>query len=357
MTLDNTTPSLALRTLNYLPALSEGAVQRVRRGWPSPRGGVHAEIVDSEGKLRAIHISDSAHTTLLPHACDPLLPSLQAHSADILAVHRFGKRAVTISPTHVRKHLREGKSHKTAAAWRAMSEVCHRANLNTPRLDSVDDHGMTFHYEKGTTLHDLGDAGIEGWWAFAELWVDVATQPQRLRPYTPHDEAHTLNTWWGYAQQHGALPTGDLSRAIDCTTAELLDPADCAPLASWVTTHRDLHDKQLLWDGKRLTLLDADTAVNAEAAVDLGNLRAHIDLRITQGTLSPHLRNPLMDLCANLAHTLKVSESRLRTYENSARLRLACVYAFRPEAHAWLPQWLDSTLHHATTCGNDPKNS
>src|SRR5699024_2461295 len=53
-----------------------------------------------------------------------------------------------------------------------------------------------------------------------------------------------------------------------------------------VPTHRDLHDKQLLWDGAALGVLDLDTACLAAPELDPANLAVHADLRAAQGLWS-----------------------------------------------------------------------
>ena len=46
-----------------------------------------------------------------------------------------------------------------------------------------------------------------------------------------------------------------------------------------------------LWDGITLGLLDLDTAARGEAALDLGNLWAHVELRHAQGSLGAQERD------------------------------------------------------------------
>ena len=38
------------------------------------------------------------------------------------------------------------------------------------------------------------------------------------------------------------------------------------------------------------------------------------------------------------------TQARLDVYGRSARLRLACVYAFRPAEAGWLDAWVDDAL-------------
>lgn len=355
-----TTPHALSAPLRALHALHQGTlhahdtpITHVIRAWPGRATDLHAEVHDTNGQLRALHVDSTGHTTVLPYATDPKLPGLSPQHHGRLVVHRWNKRAVTITPTHVHKYLRPGKTRAVADAWAAIDDACTHAGIATPPIESVSDTHLAFNTVQGSTLHDLGDTGMDGWKAFAEAWPHLARYRTLANHYTPADEAHTLNTWYSHVTTHGALaPYADtLGRSIEHTTNELLDTSHTPPTSQWVTTHRDLHDKQIMWDGTYLTLLDADTAVRAEGALDIANLRAHIDLRVLQGVITAPTGKTLRELTSHIADELHVPTQRLNAYEHASRLRLACVYAFRPSAHTWLPQWVDTTLsqHHTLT--------
>lgn len=94
--------------------------------------------------------------------------------------------------------------------------------------------------------------------------------------------------------------------------------------------HRDLHDKQLLLAPDCLPgLIDFDTLACGPAALDLANLLAHLEWRVLQGK-------------ARAEQALAVGSSLIEGYDcastvqdlqpflDATRIRLACVYAFRP---------------------------
>src|SRR5699024_11859136 len=74
----------------------------------------------------------------------------------------------------------------------------------------------------------------------------------------------------------------DRSSLASCSTiARHAAPADPARV------HRDLHDKQVLWQPDAPPgLLDVDTATLGDPALDVANLRAHATWRELQGLWS-----------------------------------------------------------------------
>jgi Ser/Thr protein kinase RdoA (MazF antagonist) len=123
----------------------------------------------------------------------------------------------------------------------------------------------------------------------------------------------------------------DLGPGLRRGMAVLRSIADRAPDGTTAPSHRDFFDKQVLVSGPELLLLDLDTACRAEPELDLGNFLAHLRLRELQGvSLDVHLlRDAFLD---GYSSSGQPHRQRLRFYEASALLRLACVYALRP---AW----------------------
>jgi len=101
-----------------------------------------------------------------------------------------------------------------------------------------------------------------------------------------------------------------------------------------------------LWDpvAGRVGLLDLDTAAYGEPALDLANLAVHVDLRVLQGVLPVGVARSVAVLLDAVADAVGASPGRLAVHRRSARLRLACVYAFRPASARWLDAWVDSAL-------------
>lgn len=323
----------------------EAEEARVLRAWPGKKGEIHVEFSDPQRRVRAMKINASGQSEVTPYARDRRLPLLSPPTQGRVVVHRFAKRAVILTESHVHKYVRPEKGGGIIQTWKHMSILCARAAIHTPRIESAQDGKLTFSKVPGRTLNDLGNDGIDGWRVFAQRWPALAQQSSTLATFSPEDEARTLNVWFTQARTHGSLDVGaHMSAAVQRVCAELADHSAAIPQDQWVTTHRDLHDKQILWDGERLTVLDADTAVRAEAALDIANLQAHIDLRHVQGKIDAPMHAQLTNITGELAQTLRVPHKRFNTYLQSSKMRLACVYSFLPSARVWLDEWIDKTL-------------
>lgn len=327
------------RVLAALQALH--AERGVRRAWPRDDGSLHLECADERGRLVAGRIADDGTVALLPHARDPRLPGLAAFAEQgDLVVHRFGRRAVVVAPATVVKVTRPSKVEGVLHASRVVADVSRRVGLGAASVVSRGADHLVFERAPGRTLHDLGADGWTGWQRFAACWPALAGAQVDVGAHTAADEARVLGTWMGHARRHGALPRPDECDDAVARTQRALDgPPDAA-----VLLHRDLHDKQLLWDASTLTVLDLDTAARGEAALDLANLATHLDLRVVQGVLPADVRDAVAALLPPLATELGVTPERWHAYAWASRLRLAAVYAFRPGERWWLPQWVDDTL-------------
>lgn len=325
--------------------LAHPLLTSIRRAWPAADGGLICEGRDAEGLLRAGSIDAHGSAWVAPYATDAKLPALLPPYDATLAVHRLGKRAVVIGRDEVTKYLRRGKAQGIADATATVNTLCERAGLGSAPVTEIGEAHLKFALLPGTTLHALADDGLDGWKALEEHWPALAQQDADLPVHTPEKEAHVLRTWHKHALRHDSVPSlGMLGIAVDEVCADLAAADQQSPHAQWVSAHRDLHDKQLLWDGQTLNILDLDTAARAEAALDLGNLLAHVELRIVQGHFPAAMRPALAETISTIADALGVSAQRLSTYEKASRLRLSFVYSFRPSAQSWLAEWVDATL-------------
>ncbi len=118
-------------------------------------------------------------------------------------------------------------------------------------------------------------------------------------------------------------------------------------------SHRDFHDKQLLVDLTGAAILDLDLACRAEPELDIGNLLAHLRLRVLQGRL--HAQSPVAYnfLDAYVRTNDAVELERIAFYQSCASLRLACVYALRPRWAALVPRLVAEARNGAA--GHDTK--
>lgn len=335
----------AVTTLRRLPGLL--------RAWPDKDRGLVFEQRDEADRLRAGRIDADGRVSLLPHATDPALPDLSprllAPAGDgRLVVHRAGRRAVVLRPDRVRKLVRAGRAGRLADPRAARPFL--RAGLRTPEvLDRSPSH-LDLELLPGTSLGDLGDAGLAGWERLTRLWPGVV-RPEALPEHTGADEAAVLRGWHRRAARLGVLDVAAVSpRALADAVAVVCARLE-APGQALAAAHRDLHDGQLLWDGTTLSLLDLDTAALAEPALDLGNLAAHVDLMRAQGRLGAAAHGRVGALLDELAGGL-AGRPRLDAYYLGARLRLICVHAFRPGTEAWLPAWTAQTLRLVAAGGH-----
>jgi aminoglycoside phosphotransferase (APT) family kinase protein len=135
----------------------------------------------------------------------------------------------------------------------------------------------------------------------------------------------------------GDIPAAQAERAAvrgaAGQAAQKLLQTDPDPL---VWSHGDLHDKQIFTvdPGAPLGLLDFDEACRAEAAADLGNIAVHLQLRLHQHRLTAERYQTARRHVIATAEELHVTPARFDAYAAATRLRLGCLYSFRP-------QWAD----------------
>ncbi len=327
----------ALDTLQALPG--------IRRAWPGTHGTIVFEQQDSRGRLRAGRIDPAGTARLTGYATDPMLPDLAPPETGELVVHRLNRRAVILGKDQVIKSLRPGKAERVANASMQVGGLCRTAGLDAARVLATTPAQIRFSRLPGRTLQRLGAAGLDGWARFAESWPALARQQAGLPAHSASDEVAVLMHWLAVTERFGALAElPRLQRAVTRTCRDLGAAADPAAVL-----HRDLHDGQLLWDGKRLSVLDLDTAARGEAALDLGNLWAHIELRGVQGLFPQATRDRVFAHLDRLAPQLDIGPARFECYRQAARLRLAFVYAFRPDARVWLDRWIAVCLRSANS--------
>ena len=318
------------------------ALSGVRRAWPGHDGSITFELAAPAGKLRAGSVSPAGEVWITGYASDSKLPELTPDFVGGLVVHRLHRRAVMLTGDRAVKFTRKGRANAVAVQSSQVAELCDGSGITAARVLTHSPSRVELTLLPGRTLHDLGGDGLPGWRRFAEAWPGLVARPSGLPEHTGLDEANVLWRWFKRAREHRAL---SLLGRLGTETTQLCQLLATGDDGTRVLTHRDLHDKQLLWDGTTLGLLDLDTAVRGEAALDLGNLQAHVELRHAQGSITSQERDRILALLLDdLAGALPVTPDRIATYHRAARLRLAFVYAFRPKAASWLPNWVEETL-------------
>jgi Ser/Thr protein kinase RdoA (MazF antagonist) len=113
-------------------------------------------------------------------------------------------------------------------------------------------------------------------------------------------------------------------------------PAELGPI------HRDFYDKQVLYAKGRATLLDFDNMSMGDAAQDVGNFLAHLELRCLQQAETRRAIGPasaaFIDAYGRFDARFK---SRVRWWQAAALLRLASLYALRPQWRHLTPELVD----------------
>ncbi|MGX5356828.1 hypothetical protein [Kocuria sp. KH4] len=338
---------------------ADGRPLWVRRAWPTDRGGLVLELEDEHGRVRAGAAGPGAGAPaavrVLPHAEDPRLPGLAAAAAagGRVVVHRHGRRAVVAAPDRFVKVLARGRAGQVAELSGRLHGLGTAAGLAVPEVLDRTGHRVDFSVLPGRSLHELGAAGAAdayraAWAQWAQRWPDLAAAGPgagSLPRHTAEDEARTLARWAGHLDAFPGLleaPRG----AVAALAHRLGEELTAAPAGrrGRAVLHRDLHDKQLLFDGARLGLLDFDTAALGEPELDLANLSVHLELRAAQGLLDAPLRAAGQEAVAVVAGRLGAEPGRLAVHADATRLRLACVYAFRPRWRALAQELLDALL-------------
>ncbi len=118
-----------------------------------------------------------------------------------------------------------------------------------------------------------------------------------------------------------------------------------------VPLHRDFHDKQVFIDAAgRAGILDFDTMAMGEPALDVANMLVHLELRALQQRCSPDAAGHAAEAFLDAYRPEAGVRQRLAAYEAATRLRLACLYMWRPAwrhlGPALLARLLPSTIAH-----------
>ncbi|TFD67053.1 phosphotransferase [Cryobacterium sp. Hb1] len=317
----------------------DGTTWQIERAWPDRHSGATFEArAGHDGQVRGGRWTPSSGAVLGRFGHDDQLPDLAATArSGWIVVHRPGRRAVVRSAdgSNYAKVFRPGRA---AAAVAAMQNVEGLASaFLQPRIVAVTRDVVTCTTVPGRSLHDLGAdpaAGLEwgrAWHAWRGAWVDSIGSAPADPSLPAHDafaEAAIVRSWAAKLTNFNPSPASSrLVQVADRVAAGLVAGTTDALRPA----HRDLHDKQILWDSTHGSgLIDFDTAANAEPALDLGNLRAHLALRERQGLLSSERHTHAARLIDSVADELHVAPERVNAYEAAAWFRLGCLYAFRP---------------------------
>lgn len=329
------------------------AVWRISRAWPlgaDPAAGLAVEANSGRDSVRAALWRDGG-LELLGVGEDPKLSELrELASAGTVVSHRLRKRAVVrlTDGSEFVKVVRAGRADGILAGIEQARPF--EAGFRTPEVLGSTAATVRFSALAGRSLHEA-TAFTDGEWHRA--WEQVGSGLVRshgatltlvgkaLRHHEIGDEVRVLEDWYERAAPWVADP-GALRLLVLGAVADLRRLGR----HGWVPTHRDLHDKQLMWDPELGPgMLDVDTACLSHPALDLGNLRAHARWRVLQGLWSRDRAAVVADMVDRVADSVGVPPDEVAVFERATLARISCVYAFRP-GHARTAQHLQEVLRH-----------
>ena len=347
-----------------------GTEWSVRRAWPGPLAGDYdMEVQEAPGS--GVLAAQLRHGSVDPvPRDDPLMPALAREAAKgELLVHRAHKRAVIHAGNQYIKVFRPGRATEATVRHVLAASVAGRF-FATPRIITAGPDVIVFSSLPGRSYYELDqDHAILTNEAFAAIWiqwshawaatVSLSSSPlhrptlERLPEHTAETEAANLQRWIDHWLRHSAgVPEAAPARAALQERAEAAVTALAGtPSDPLVWAHGDLHDKQLLGLGAQAVpgLLDFDESCRAEAALDLANLDVHLELRLRQHLLTTRRYVIAHRSVLATAHELHVSPHRFAAYANCTKLRLACLYSFRPP-------WGAEASRYLTTAENRRRN-
>lgn len=375
---------LALRVAHSLTRLAVGALRRLERGalersmelarraerfaaragrgisvaqhWiveridPAPTGGgrVLTELsVDSvrarrrwrrEERGECVELDPGADTALALGAALREPKKLGVASLELLA-YRPGRRLTlrgvrADGSSAIFKGYRRSRARDAELRARAASQLSTSATgVRIPRVLALHAEWAALELEdlggRALELRTLAPARLERFGAALRRFGDSACFDEAAR-HGHDDELAVCRTHLARTAELGHEPRGaaGLLSALDGASAEVPRPV-------WAACHRDLHDGQLLDLGDALGWIDFDLACTADSALDAANFVAHLALRRLQGC-GPRDESHEHALAAAFARGLARStepgfERRAAFYRAATYLRLALVYALRPQ--------------------------
>ena len=188
-----------------------------------------------------------------------------------------------------------------------------------------------------------GEEGGDGWGWLCDRAVLAADalaalhgeSIEGLDDFSREDECGVILRW------HEAL--GRVDDHLFETTQPLLNAllrgAESMRVEDACTVHRDFYERQLIYDGKTITILDLDTLAHGEPSIDVGNLLAHLFLGALQAGRSVREYPPVARLVLDryMAQRGAVDRDTLTFYLASALFRLGAVHVLRTTTSAHAP--------------------
>ncbi|WP_314193758.1 hypothetical protein [uncultured Arthrobacter sp.] len=336
----------------------------VSRSWPGVSAGRYVLEVQSPSHLGVLGGFFREGRFVPVDADDSKLPAL-AHESPKgeTVVHRAHKRAVLHAGDTYIKVFRPAQAPAAATNHMLATAPLAGGLFRTPVMTAARPDVLVFSRVAGRPYYELGqdktavrDDFYAGMWAdWSQAWTETVARAsssafrsslEQLPLHDAEEELVKLRRWIDHWLLHSeGIREAEQGRVAlleqgDAVTARLL----AGPHDSLGWAHGDLHDKQILGtdNADAPGLLDFDEACRAEAALDLANLDVHLELRRRQNLLSGQRFAIAHTSIVSAASHLHVSPDRFEAYAASARLRLACMYSFRPPWGSWAVRYLAS---------------
>lgn len=339
----------------------------LRRSWPKAEGRLGLEYVDSQGKpvpgqwlADADVLEETWHATQAATGGERArvlcLPErgvlLQAGGADRrlrglsavlarpgaeLVAHRPEQRAVvrvvTPAATIYVKVVRPGRIGALIERMQVLHELAD-ASFRTPRLLAVDESEGLMEM---TALPGQSAYGQFQHPAFVEYVGRAGTLLRLLHSPTPSGytaehgpaaEVRVIQRWLARLAMVDAPHIGVMEHLAQGICNRL---TDASADGRAVLLHRDYYDKQIvLGEDGREGLLDLDTLAYGERELDVANALVHLELRRLQGRCGANVAGKAARAFLSRYGVESIAGERLAAYADATRLRLACVYSFRP---------------------------
>lgn len=265
----------------------------------------------------------------------PALKDIAASPNATLLTHRPERRAV------VRESAEQSVRYikvlrPQVAAWAAIrarhAMTLGRDSFETPAVLSMDEAEgvIVFVALEGTSLFDLSGSpespAIARGAGRALAGLHEAPGQEFLEAHTASAEIEVLKKWLGHLGSFFPDRTQEVTPHGQRVFDALLAGSSPTQLI-----HRDFYDKQIMaLPNGAIGIIDFDTLATGEPALDVANMICHLELRALQRRCPRDTARACVTAFLDGYDLPTATRQRLPAYLDATRLRLACVYSFRP---------------------------
>jgi hypothetical protein len=306
--------------------------------WPRPKGPWPVRLRHGASGALAFGIYDpqtDALQRVRPEEDEALPPLRDLLQAGRLIAYRPGRRATVRlgdgGKARYAKVFRPARARAPRERIRAVTAALKgRPAPGIPEMVEADLTAgvLVFRGAPGLSLHDrlMGGPGVS-----LSILEAVAGSLARLHEFPGRslpdgDVPIGLGVYVRLASKAFPEEAGHLRATLQEVVA-LPRPASTSDRL----VHGDLHDRNVLLDGERVTLLDLDLAHAGDPAEDVGNLASHLVLRALQAGrgLAAGRRDADRLVRSYRGAGGSIEDPSVRRVGARTLLRLACLYRFR----------------------------